>query len=194
VAWAGIEDMNEAIPRLELADMRADLATHLEPRVKRLGYLGELFKCAAHAPDVLLHFMRFTEALKEALPDRLTEVVALTVAGLMRNDYERNQHERLAVRLGFDRAWVAEVNRLRPEEAHLMSDAERAVQRYAIAAIETGGRNASEPFAVLARLLSPAEVIAVVLLVGRYVAHALAVNTLNLAPPVPSIFEDRFDG
>jgi hypothetical protein len=32
------------------------------------------------------------------------------------------------------------------------------------------------------------------LLAGRYLAHALVVNTLDLAPPVPSIFEDDFDG
>jgi hypothetical protein len=27
------------------------------------------------------------------------------------------------------------------------------------------------------------------MLIGRYVTHALAVNTLGLKPPVPSIFE-----
>ena len=186
--------MSQSIPRLELADMRADLANYLEPRVKRLGYLGELFKCAGHAPGVLLNFMHFTDALKEALPDRLTEVGALTVAGLMSNDYERNQHERLSVRLGFGRDWVAEVNRLKPDQAKLMSENERAVQKYAITAIGTRGRGAAEEFAALSHLLSAGEAMAVVLLVGRYMTHALTVNTLNLKPPVPSIFEDGFRG
>ena len=186
--------MSQSIPRLELADMRADLATYLGPRVKRLGYLGELFKCAGHAPAVLLNFMHFTDALKEALPDRLTEVGALTVAGMMRNEYERNQHERLSVRLGFGRDWVAEVNRLRPGEATRMSEQEKAVQAYAMAAIETRGQNVGDAFARLSQLLPPAEAMAIVLLVGRYVTHALTVNTLQLKPPVPSIFEDGFTG
>ncbi len=186
--------MNQSIPRLELADMRADLATYLGPRVKRLGYLGELFKCAGHAPGVLLTFMHFTDALKEALPDRLTEVGALTVAGLMNNQYERNQHERLSVRLGFGREWVAEVNRLKPDEARLMSEAERAVQKYAIAAIETRGQQAAQEFAAMSQALSPDQAMAAVLLVGRYVTHALTVNTLQLKPPVPSVFEDGFSG
>lgn len=53
--------MSQTIPRLQLQDMRPDLAEYLTPRVRRLGYLGELFQVSAHAPDVLLDFMRFTE-------------------------------------------------------------------------------------------------------------------------------------
>jgi alkylhydroperoxidase family enzyme len=180
--------MSQRIPRLELPDLRADLAEYLTPRVKRLGYLGELFKCAGSAPGVILTFMQFTDALKDALPDRLTEVGALTVAGIMENDYERNQHERLCIRLGFGEDWVAEVNRLQPHQAKLMSETERLAQRYAIAAIETRGREVEEEFELLANLLSPGEAMAFVMLVGRYMTHALAVNTLKLKPPVPSIF------
>lgn len=186
--------MSESIPRLELGDMRTDLATYLEPRVKRLGYLGELFKCAGHAPGVLLDFMHFTDALKEALPERLTETGALTVAALMNNEYERNQHERLSVRLGFGRDWVAEVNQLEPDKSKLMSEAERGVQKYAVAAIETRGQDVADEFAALSRILSPGEAMAVVMLIGRYVTHALMVNTLRLKPPVPSVFEDGFSG
>lgn len=186
--------MSQAIPRLELKDMRADLVDYLGPRVKRLGYLGELFKCAGNAPDVTLTFMHFTEALKEALPDRLSEVAVLTVANLMKNDYERNQHERLSVRLGFGRDWIAEVEKLRPHEAKLMSEAERAVQSYAIAAVESRGSGCQQEFEALCKLVAPAEAMAVPMLVGRYVTHALVVNTLQLKPPVPSIFEDGFSG
>src|SRR6185436_2450741 len=97
----------------------------LAARVKRLGYLGEFFKCSGHNPDVLVAFMEMTEALKEALPDRLTEVGALTVAGAMGNAYERHQHERLSEKLGFGREWVATVNRLDPAAQHDLSDDER---------------------------------------------------------------------
>ncbi len=186
--------MSQAIPRLELHDMRADLAEYLGPRVKRLGYLGELFKCAGNAPDATLSFMHFTDALKEALPDRLSEVAVLTVAKLMKNDYERNQHERLSVRLGFGRDWIAEVETLEPREAKLMSDAERAVQTYALAAVESRGNACQQEFEALCRLIPPAEAIAVPMLVGRYITHALVVNTLQLKPPVPSVFEDGFTG
>ena len=57
--------MNELAPNVQET---------LSARVKRLGYLGEFFKCSGHNPDVLVSFMEMTEALKEALPDRLTEV------------------------------------------------------------------------------------------------------------------------
>jgi alkylhydroperoxidase family enzyme len=184
--------MHEIIPRLELQEMRADLADYLRPRVKRLGYLGELFKCTAHAPDVLLQFMLLTDALKEALPNRLAEVAVLTVARLMSNDYERNQHERLSIRLGFDRNWVSEIERLEPDSAALMTPEELAVQRYVIAAVESRGHACQEEFKALAKRIGSAQAIAMVMLIGRYIAHALIVNTLELAPPVPSIFDDGF--
>ena len=88
--------MSKRIPRLEMNELAPNVQETLAARVKRLGYLGEFFKCSGHNPDVLVSFMEMTEALKEALPDRLTEVGALTVAGAMGNAYERHQHERLS--------------------------------------------------------------------------------------------------
>jgi hypothetical protein len=38
--------------------------------------------------------------------------------------------------------------------------------------------------------VGPAVTVAVLLLVGRYQAHALVVNALELAPPVPSPHEE----
>ena len=107
--------MSTTIPRLELDALRSDLVAYLKPRVERLGYLGEMFKCAGNAPDATLQFMHFTDALKETLPDRLTELGALTVASFMDNRYERHQHERLSVKLGFAREWIAQVNALETE-------------------------------------------------------------------------------
>ncbi|CAM3884240.1 hypothetical protein [Bordetella bronchialis] len=184
--------MSTSIPRLQLADMRPDLAEYLTPRVRRLGYLGELFQVSAHAPDVLLTFMQFTEALKDALPDNLAETAVLTTATLMENAYERNQHERLCVRLGFTRAWIGDVERLRPGMASSLSDAEKAVQAYVMAAVATRGLDAQGEFERLADLLPAAQAVAVAMLVGRYITHALIVNTFRLAPPVPSIWEDGF--
>lgn len=181
--------MSNLIPRLEMNQLRDDLAQYLEPRVKRLGYLGELFKCAGNAPDVTLTFMRFTDALKDALPDRLTELGALTVASFMQNRYERHQHERLSEKLGFSSAWIAEVIRLEPQSATALSGVEKAAQAYALKTLRTRGLDVEAEFAALAGHLSASETMAFVMLVGRYVTHAMIVNTLNLNPPVPSIFE-----
>lgn len=186
--------MNTLIPRLELAAMQPDLAAYLAPRVARLKYLGELFKCAAHAPGVLLALMNFTDELKKALPDELTEVAVLTTATLMENRYERNQHERLCMRLGYSAEWVAEVERLAPDMATRMTLTECAVQRYVIAAVRTRALESQREFAEVVEALGPSQSMAMVMLVGRYVTHALTVNTLGLAPPVPSIFEDGFRG
>lgn len=184
--------MSQTIPRLQLQDMRPDLAEYLTPRVRRLGYLGELFQVGAHAPDVLLDFMRFTESLKEALPDNLAEVAVLTTATLMDNAYERHQHERLCVRLGLGRDWVKDAECLQPDSAVLLSEEERAVQRYVMAAVRTRGLQAQDDFERLAALLPASQAVAIAMLAGRYITHALVVNTFGLRPPVPSIWDDGF--
>jgi alkylhydroperoxidase family enzyme len=182
------------ITRLELAQMRADLAEYLGPRVARLKYLGELFKCVGHAPGVLLSFMHLTDALKEALPDRVTEVAVLTTATLMSNPYERNQHERLCIRLGLSPEWIEAAESLQPDHAPHLSDTDRVVQRFVIAAVRTNGLKSQAEFEAVIPLLGQDQAVALLMLVGRYITHAIAVNTLALAPPVPSIFEDGFRG
>lgn len=183
-------NLTDLVPRLEFDQLEPKLKAQLEARVTRLGYLGEFFKCAGHAPDVLRHFMAMTEALKDALPDRLTEVGALTVACVMGNDYERNQHERLSRSLGFGHDWVRAVNALKPDASPLLSDAEKRVQQYVLAALKRNGIGVDAEFAAMGKAIGPAQAMAVVMLTGRYVTHALAVNTLGLKPPVPSIFAD----
>lgn len=167
------------------------LAERLRPRVERLGYLGEFFRCTAHQPDALLAFVEFTESGKDGLSPRLVELIALTAAAALGNDYERNQHERLSVRSGFGREWVERVERLVPDE---LDGDERAVQRYVLAALERHGRDVGSELDDVVTRLGPAPAVAVMLVLGRYATHALVVNSLALEPPVPSIFEDGFDG
>lgn len=180
------------IPRLERDEMASALAEYLEPRIKRLGYLGEWFRCAGNAPEVLLAFLKFTDALKNALPLKVSEAIVLTEATVLNNGYEKNQHERLSVRSGFGRDWVADVERLSPDTATLMTPGECAAQRYVLAALGDDLPRTRAAFDALSSHFSPGEAIAILMLVGRYWAHALGVNTLDLAPPVPSIFEDGF--
>src|SRR5262249_13437703 len=99
----------------------------LAARIKRLGYLGEFFKCAAHQPDALVSFMAFTEDLKRALPDRITEVVALTVSTVLENAYERHQHERLCLKLGFGADWIQAVEDRARDAVHADDRSAKAV-------------------------------------------------------------------
>lgn len=186
--------MSSSLPRIEFGDLPATLAATLEPRVKRLGYLGEFFQCAAHHPEALAAFIDFTEASQDDLPKRLVEVIALTCTTRMGNDYERNQRERLAVRLGFGRDWVAAINGLNPNAAAALTVEERAIQRLTLAVLDTRGKAAGELFEESVQSVGARAAIAILMVIGRCVAHGLIVNTLGLEPPVPSIFEDGFQG
>ncbi len=178
------------IPRLSLEQMDAALAAMLQPRVQRLGYLGEFFRCAALQSEPLQHFLRFTESLKMALPDRTTEVVALTVASQLENQYERVQHERLSLKLGFTEAWIRDVLRREPQNtATALAADERAVQALALAVIAQHGHGVGRELDAVVLALGAPAAIAVLFLVGRYVTHAQIVNALELAPPVASPLE-----
>jgi alkylhydroperoxidase family enzyme len=175
--------MSEKIPRISAEQMPPPLASFLAPRVKRLGYLGEFFQCTAHQPEALLSFLQFTEHLKHALPDNLTETVALSVARLMENAYEHVQHERLAIKLGFAQAWIDEVVSLGSNGYQLLSSQEQVVQKLVVSAAQRGGRNTAEELEAVIGAIGPAQAIAVLMLIGRYMSHALIVNALELAPP-----------
>lgn len=186
--------MSSSLPRLEIADFPPTLAAVLAPRVRRLGYLGEFFQCCAHQPQALAAFVELTEAGQDGLSKRLAEVIALTCTAWMGNDYERHQHERLSVRLGFGRDWVAAVNALKPDTDSVLTAEERSAQRLTLAILETRGKSAGGLFEAAVRSLGPRQAVAILMVVGRCVAHGLIVNTLGLEPPVPSIFEDGFGG
>lgn len=180
--------MSEQIKRLSFEQLDPRVQEVLEARVRRLGYLGEFFQCSASQPTLLVPFMEMTEALKKVLPDRLTEIGALTVAGLMGNAYERHQHERLSLKLGFGERWIAEVERLAPDAAEGLTAGERAVQRLIIAAVERRGHDVAAELEAAIAAIGADQAIAVLFLIGRYITHAIIVNALALAPPVPSIF------
>jgi alkylhydroperoxidase family enzyme len=174
------------IPRLSQDELPPELAALLRPRIERLGYLGEFFKCAAHQPAALMSFMAFSEDLKHALPHRLIETVALTVTTELENLYERNQHERLCLKLGFGDAWIRSIEDRDPTRVKFLSAAERAAQTLTLAVVRRHGKDAAGDLDALAAVVGHAQAIAVLMLVGRYVTHSLMVNALDLKPPVPS--------
>ena len=176
------------IPRLPPEALRGDVAEMLRPRVARLGYLGEFFRCAAHQPAALISFMALTEDLKRALPDRITEVVALTVSKELGNAYERHQHERLSIKLGFGEDWIRAIESLQEDVALLSAD-EHAVQALTLAVIRRHGHHTSRELDEVVAAIGHEQAIAVLMLIGRYVTHALMVNALELQPPVASPLE-----
>jgi len=183
--------MSERIARLAYEELSPALQQLLESKYKRLGYLGEFFRCTGHQPDILVPFMEMTDALKYALPDRLTELGALSIAVMMQNEYEKHQHERLSQKLGFGKEWVAAVEQLDPENAKGLSDAERTVQRFVISAVKQSGQGVAAELEAVIDAIGADQALAVLFLIGRYITHAIIVNSLQLAAPVPSIFAEE---
>jgi alkylhydroperoxidase family enzyme len=177
------------LPRIAFEQLPVDLRELLAPRVARLGYLGEFFQAAAHQPDALGHFVRFTESLKDALPPNLTELTALTVATWAGNAYERVQHERLALKLGQGADWIRDVERLAPDDTAQLSPEERAAQRFVLAVVARCGRDADGPARAFLALAGPDKFVGVLLSTGRYLAHAAFCNAVGVTPPVASPLE-----
>ncbi len=180
--------MPAELPRYQLRDMNPELAAVLRPRVARLGYLGEFFQYTAAQPEALAAFVAFTESAKLGLANDLVEVVALTAAGRLDNEYERNQHEQLCLKLGFDKQWIHAVQELAPAAAPLLDEAQRMVQRFVLQALGDADCDSTSGLTKLSATIGATEAIAVLFLVARYAAHALIVSCLGLDPPVPSIF------
>lgn len=186
--------MSPSIPRLSFAELPAPIADALRSKYQRLGYLGEFFAATAHQPEALKSFIDFTDLAKGELDMRLVELIALTVATMKAVAYEKHQHERLAVKLGYGREWVAAVERLAPAEAAELSATELCVQRFVIDAVNHDGRGSEPLLDDVVALLGVDGAVAVLFVMGRYTTHAIIVNSLGIEAPVPSIFEDGFTG
>jgi alkylhydroperoxidase family enzyme len=177
------------VPLIGVAELDPSVRQRLQSKINRLGYLGVFFQLTAHQPESLAAFIDYTDATKKALPDDLAEVVALTVATSTGNDYERHQHERLALKLGLAKEWVASVEQLDPHNGDLTLE-QRATQRWVLAVLKDHGRGTEVEVDGLVRGLGPKTAIAVALMCGRYVAHATIANSFGIQPPVPSIFTE----
>jgi hypothetical protein len=180
------------IPRLTFDELPAPVAEALRAKYERLGYLGEFFAATAHQPAALRAFIDFTDLSKGELDLRLVELIALTVATMKDVAYEKHQHERLAFRLGFGRPWVAAVEALAPADQAELSADERCVQRYVIEAVARDGAGSGPLLDDVVSRLGVERAVAVLFVLGRYVAHAVIVNSLGIAAPVGSIFDPDF--
>jgi alkylhydroperoxidase family enzyme len=183
----GNERRLAGVPLIGFEELDPAVRQRLQSKFDRLGYLGDFFQVTAHQPESLAAFIDYTDATKRALPDDLAELVALTVATATGNDYERHQHERLSVKLGLGKEWVAAVELLDPDHADL-APAQRDTQRWVLAVLKDHGRGSHADLDALVRGLGPKDAVAVALMCGRYVAHATIANSFGIQPPVPSIF------
>jgi alkylhydroperoxidase family enzyme len=181
----------DIVPRIDFEAFEEELRESLRPKVERLGYCGEIWQIGANVPKSTFHFSELTEALKSEMEMKTVELVALTAAGVMGNVYEKNQHERLAEKLGYGRDWIAQVNELQAEKGKHMTDAECAVQKFVMAAIYRRGHDCTPLFRDVVTAIGPEQAVGVLWSVGRCVMHAVFRNTLGLEPPVGSIFEKK---
>lgn len=187
---AGVK-AGEVIPRVAWEEFPEGLKAALKPKVDRLGYCGEIWQVGANVPKSMLSFCNLTEDLKDEIPMKLVELTALTVAGVMGNEYEKNQHEQLADKLGYGRDWIADVNKLNPVEAKTLSPEEQKVQKFIIAAIYRRGHDSKVLFEDAARAIGPKAATGMLLSIGRCIQHAIFRNVLELAPPVKSLFDGK---
>lgn len=181
--------MTCALRRLDYEQLDASLQEALGPKVRRLGYLGEFFAVAGHQPAAMLAFHEFTEALKRALPPELAEVVALAAAAELGSDYERCQHERLAVSLGFGLAWIAAAEGREGSDPSFLSDEARCTRNLVLAILADRGHEAGVQVDLAIEQLGEEQTVAVLLLIGRSVAHGIVSNSTGLTAPVPSVFD-----
>jgi len=179
-------------PRLTYSELSPELQQRLAAKVERLGYLGEFFQVAGNQPRALAHFIDFTEELKEALEPGLVEAIALSVAAASGNAYERAQHERLALKLGMDEAWVRGMVSGAPA-GEVFSAEELAAAELAREVVAARGGDCSAGYQRLLALSGPATAVACLMTATRYLAHATMANTWGLRPPVDSPLEAEPD-
>jgi hypothetical protein len=175
------------LTKLQLSDADAGLRDLLKPTVDRLGYFGEFFQYTAHSPGVLEGFMKFSGALKAALPRDLNELIALTVCAQMQFPYERIQHERLSQTLGLDRAWIAEL--VGRGSGVKFSDQENLVRAVTLLVLEGKHAEAREKLEQLATEAGNALAVSVLFQITRFMSVCTMGRVLEVSLPVPSIFE-----
>lgn len=111
------------MPAIPLAPLPDDVEEH----VAQLGAKQvNLYRCLAHAPDLLRAWMSFAWALRghDTTERRLRELMILLTAMLQHSPYEWHQHRRMAREAGATDNEVAELTMWRTSEA--FSEADRA--------------------------------------------------------------------
>lgn len=180
----------DGITRLELEAIDPKLRAFLQPTVERLGYLGEFFQVAGHVPDAMPHFMEYTKAVKAPLTDAENELLAMATCAALGADYERIQHERLSLKLGLSREWIAAACGRAGADPSLLSASERELRNLAIAVAARAGHGCAAEVRAVVDALGQTKATAALLQITRFVLIAHMCNALGLTLPVASIFAE----
>jgi hypothetical protein len=179
---------SDKIRRLTLDEIEPALRVELEPTVARLGYFGEFFQVFSAIPGAINTFMSYTKAVKAPLADNENEVLALTVCAALGDSYERIQHERLSLRLGFDIGWIAAAEGRSEANMSLLSTEETVLRELALSVISGHGKGCQAAVAAATSVLGSQKTTAALLQITRFMSIATLCNALDLSFPVPSVF------
>jgi len=140
-------------------------------------YLGDrhIFRVWAHNPEVLEATLEYLEVLYDQLGDRRKELVILAVARARGARYEWHQHVDIARDKGVT---LAEMRAIGGGDLSRFDDEEYVLLQYA-RAVESGTVT-DQIHAALERAYSPAEIVAVGLLVDFYVGLCNYVAAVDL--------------
>ena len=141
----------------------------------------------AHAQTALVPWLRWAAVLLSELKldPVLRELAILRVARLTPGaEYEWVQHAAIATAVGATEEQVAALKRDEPE-AECFSGDEQAVLRFT-SEVVTDARAGDETFAAISEILSPQEIVELLMVIGQYmmVARVMATLDIDLDEPV----------
>jgi 4-carboxymuconolactone decarboxylase len=158
---------------------------HVQRALDRLPPMN-IFRLLAQADSAFVPYLRFGQAILADmdLDPVLRELAILLVARRTQAQYEWIQHEVIAQQVGATDAQIAAVERDELDAEELGAGA-RAVLAFTAQAIEQP-RPDDATFAALAAVLSPREIVELLLAVGSYqmLAHAMTALDIDLDPPL----------
>lgn len=146
-----------------------------------------IFRLMAHADSAFVPWLRWGGVLLTDLQlnPALRELAILRVARLTPGaEYEWVQHDPIALAVG---ATQAQVDALRADdiEADCFSAGEQAVLSFT-SEVVTNAKVADETYAALAGVLSPREIVELIMVIGNYmlVGRIMAALEIDLDPPI----------
>ena len=150
----------------------------------RLPVKLNVFRMMAHATTDFRPLVGLGSAIlgRQKLSPKLRELAILRVAALSPARYEWVQHVPIALAAGASEAQIAALERGDVEGP--FDELERAVLRFATEVVQEV-RAGDDTFAALAALVSPREVVEVLLTIGYYmmIARLLESTAVDLDPP-----------
>jgi AhpD family alkylhydroperoxidase len=162
-----------------------DAAPKVREALAGLPELG-VFRMVAHAETAFRPWLALGGALLSSLQldPALRELVILRVASLAGCDYERIQHDPIAVRVGASEEQVAELAAGRAS-GPAFDDTQELVLGFVDEVVEERGAGAAAVAAV-EEALSAREVIELLLVVSHYYGLALLLKTTGVEPDPPA--------